>query len=340
MAIELIRSQSRDNYQNNPQNKKDASRACYNADPNKAKKAARKQYSTNHPEPKKRAARKQYSANPEPKKRAARKQYSANPEPKKRAARKQYSTNHPEPKKRAARKQYSANPEPKKRAARKQYSANPEPKKRAARKHYSANPEPKKRAARKQYSANPEPKKRAARKQYSNHPEKKGCLALNSDNICAQKRANYALGEPKLDVKDMYVKEILSHLLADAEARSRVSDSSPKMNINDKINISVKAMCRVAAKKLLNKTLQICREHAGSLLQAARLVQSMELTDTNDFSDGCHMASTEPFFYDSAYKLVKREYALPIDTNGRCTSGDIIVCPVSFHIFPLLSVLH
>ena len=38
--------------------------------------------------------------------------------------------------------------------------------------------------------------------------------------ICAQKRAEYALGEPKLDVKDMYVKEILSHLLADTEARS------------------------------------------------------------------------------------------------------------------------
>ena len=46
------------------------------------------------------------------------------------------------------------------------------------------------------------------------------------------------------------MKEILSHLLADAEARSLVSDSSPKMHINNKINVSVKAMCRVAAKKL------------------------------------------------------------------------------------------
>ena len=53
----------------------------------------------------------------------------------------------------------------------------------------------------------------------------------------------------------MYVKEILSHLLADAEARSLVSDSFPKMHINNKINVSVKAMCRVAAKKLLNKAL-------------------------------------------------------------------------------------
>ena len=33
------------------------------------------------------------------------------------------------------------------------------------------------------------------------------------------------------------------------------------------------------------------------------------------------MASTEPFFYDSTYKLVKKEYALPIDTNGRCITA-------------------
>ena len=46
------------------------------------------------------------------------------------------------------------------------------------------------------------------------------------------------------------MKEILSHLLADAEPRSLVSDSFPKMHINNKINVSVKAMCRVAAKML------------------------------------------------------------------------------------------
>ena len=37
-------------YQNNPQNKKDASRVSYNADPNKAKETARKQYN-NNPQP-------------------------------------------------------------------------------------------------------------------------------------------------------------------------------------------------------------------------------------------------------------------------------------------------
>ena len=34
-----------------------------------------------------------------------------------------------------------------------------------------------------------------------------------------------------------------------------VSDSFPKMHINNKIYVSVKAICRVAAEKLLNKAL-------------------------------------------------------------------------------------
>ena len=53
-----------------------------------------------------------------------------------------------------------------------------------------------------------ESKKRAARKKYNNHPGRNKAAArvrraLNRDSICAQKRAMYALGEPKLDVKDM-----------------------------------------------------------------------------------------------------------------------------------------
>ena len=36
-------------------------------------------------------------------------------------------------------------------------------------------------------------------------------------------------------------------------------------------------------------------------------VKSMELTGKNDFGEGCHMASTEPFFYVSVYKFVSKE---------------------------------
>ena len=70
------------------------------------------------------------------------------------------------------------------------------------------------------------------------------------------------------------MKEILSHLLADAEARGLVSDSFPKMHINNKINVSVKAMCRVAAKKTAQQSppnLQgACRLFASSCKISAK----------------------------------------------------------------------
>ena len=79
-----------------------------------------------------------------------------------------------------------------------------------------------------------------------------------------------------------------------------------------------KAAC-VAAKRLLNKALQVRKEHAGST------VQSMQITGAKDFGEGCHTVSTEPYFYDSAYKPVKRNYALPIDDRGKRVLADEIV---------------
>ena len=120
----------------------------------------------------------------------------------------------------------------------------------------------------------------------------------------------------------MYAKEILSHLLADAEARSLVSGSFPKIHINNKINVSVKAMCRVAAKKLLNKALQIRREHAGSLLQAPRLVQSMDLTIRMiSVTVAIWQALSLSFMILHASLSKKSIYVMPIDTNGRCITA-------------------
>ena len=58
------------------------------------------------------------------------------------------------------------------------------------------------------YSTNREKKRTYSRKQYSDNPSKKKAaahayLALNRDNICAQKRAKNVLAEPKPDVKHM-----------------------------------------------------------------------------------------------------------------------------------------
>ena len=51
----------------------------------------------------------------------------------------------------------------------------------------------------------------------------------------------------------------------------------------------------------------------------------MQINGAEDFGEGCHTASTEPYFYDSAYKPVKRDFALPIDECGKCVLADEIV---------------
>ena len=94
----------------------------------------------------------------------------------------------------ASHEQYSTHSETIKAAACEQYSKHPERKKRASsRRHYSTNREKKRTYSRKQYSDNPSKKKTVA----------PAYLALNRDNICAQKRAKYVLAEPKPDVKHM-----------------------------------------------------------------------------------------------------------------------------------------
>ena len=57
--------------------------------------------------------------------------------------------------------------------------------------------------------------------------------------MCSKTEAKYALSEPKLDVKDRYVKEIQSHLLADAEARSLNSQGACSLSASS---------CKISAK--------------------------------------------------------------------------------------------
>ena len=66
--------------------------------------------------------------------------------------------------------------------------------------------------------------------------------------------------------------------------------------------------------------------HYSRLSKTVRIVQSMmQISSAEDFGESCHTASTEPYFYDSAYKPVKRDYALPIDECGKCVlASDII----------------
>ena len=107
-----------------------------------------------------------------------------------------------------------------------------------------------------------------------------------------------------------------SSLLNNPEVKSKSIESFKKQTVVKRV--TGRAVCSVAAKRLVTKALQVHKEHAGSLLKIVRTVQSIQIKGAEDFGEGCHTASTEPYFYDSAYEPVKRDYALPIDECGKC----------------------
>ena len=132
------------------------------------------------------------------------------------------------------------------------------------------------------------------------------------------------LVEPKSDVKDAFVKEIEKCMLSNKKAKAQLIKAFKKQSKPDGKRITGKVVCKIAAKRLLNKALQMRKEHAGSLLKTTRTIQGMIIGEKKDFGVGCHMASTEPFFYDTAYKHVKKDCALPIDENGKCVLANVV----------------
>ena len=187
--------------------------------------------------------------------------------------------------------------------------------------YYLRNQEKIKAAPRAHYYDNPNKKRSASRAQYSADRNKKLLTmrtyrACNKESINAYKRDKYVLSEPKPAIKDTYMKDLESNLFGNKEAKAGLSIAfKQQQSIAKREN--GKEVCKIAAKRLL-KSLQVRRENAGSLLKTVRTVQSMQISSADDFGEGCHMASTEPYFYDSAYKPVKRDYALPIDEFGKC----------------------
>ena len=59
------------------------------------------------------------------------------------------------------------------------------------------------------------------------------------------------------------------------------------------------------------------KEYAGSLLKSTRSINAIQIRGSEDFGIGCHTASSEPYYFDSAYQHVKRYSALAIDENEK-----------------------
>ncbi len=88
---------------------------------------------------------------------------------------------------------------------------------RAYSKSYSIAPDKKKATSRayskRSYAKNHRPKSKSFKKYYAKHKE----------SMRANRRARYALAEPKPGVKELYLKAIQAHMLQDSEAKYQMS---------------------------------------------------------------------------------------------------------------------
>ena len=77
----------------------------------------------------------------------------------------------------------------------------------------------------------------------------------------------------------------------------------------------------IASRKLLHNVLKLRKQSAGELLKCIRSVNALTMIAT-DFGESCHTASSEPFFYEQSYSLVKHTYPIVVDGNGRCVISE------------------
>ena len=92
---------------------------------------------------------------------------------------------------------------------------------------------------------------------------------------------------------------------------------------------------------MLNKALQIRKEHAGLLLRSIRFIKSLQITQREDFGKGYHTMASEPYFYDSSYQHVKRDIPIPIYKDGQClvANNSILIMTKKAHREPNGSVV-
>ena len=318
---------ARTKYAANPEPRKAASKTRYMALRETYTAAFRSRYRANA-EASKTASGLHYKSNTEACKAASRLHYKSNTEACKAASRSHYKAN-TEAYKTAFRLRYRANTEACKTASRYQYRANTEACKTASRYHYRANTKRYKAAFTARYQASREQirasyllnsaKKRAASGQY---------YSYKHNQITHQRRGRYALKEPNADMRQQYTTELKCSLIANSKVKVSLSKAFTAKHKEIAQTLSrtglTIAACRVAAQKVLTDVLKVRKYSAGKLLGSIAKINELDINH-NELGDQVHCASSEPYFYQTAYAPVKRESGIPVNEFGQCVVADEVL---------------
>ena len=142
----------------------------------------------------------------------------------------------------------------------------------------------------------------------------------NVEKISTARKALYFLTEPKTDKKELYVQNLKKSITSQSALRKKLlrAFKGSRQPLAEKIKESklTKAVLNIASRKLLHNVLKLRKQSAGELLKCIRSVNALTMTAT-DFGESCHTASSEPFFYDQSYRLVKHTSPIVVDGNGK-----------------------
>ena len=181
------------------------------------------------------------------------------------------------------------------------YYRNPQVKKNNVKASYWKNPATKRVASklldRAKRALNPIAKKMRNKAYY-----KKNCMKLK-----AVRKARYLLKEPKRIDSFRFLKKLKISL----RAIEYEVVSCFRQNYSYAVGLSPMTLCttscRVTATKLLHYALEERKEQVSELFKAINRVKKYNIKSVEDFGEGSHISSGEPYFYETCYKYRKFE---------------------------------
>jgi len=71
------------------------------------------------------------------------------------------------------------------------------------------------------------------------------------------------------------------------------------------------------SKKMMHSALSVRKTHVGNLLKTLRKINAIEIASEDDFLQGSHTISSEPYFYDTGYKSLALKQKTVVDHDKR-----------------------
>ena len=245
------------------------------------KRDAKRDYYVRNSEKVKARGRSLYEVGPNEKKVAAAALYKLQPQKKIESVRAYYKA-HKEEKKASVNAYYNAHRAEKNASDKAYYRANVSRLKAAAKGHYYANREQKLAASIKSYAAKPEVMKAMFQKYHTAHRNTR--LRYFRKYHCCTKRvkvskARYGLAQPSTLAIEKYYRCTQASLLADTDTKTKLTKQFKSQHLCVAAKLGKKCLestvVRLAAKRLVGRSLQLRRKYAGLLLDSVQHIKSI-----------------------------------------------------------------